>query len=189
MTVMGVGTSGKRTKISPLQLANTLNIPLEMAKRTLKVTSQLALRSSDNPSLTRKYRTNDRILRYPRIYTKVFMDTMFASKKSNRSLRGFTSCQVFATEFGHVSVVLMENKTGQSISLALKKYFKEIGVPERLICDRATEQVKGDAKKLCHDAGCTVVELEKNTPASNSCLLYTSPSPRDRQKSRMPSSA
>ena len=26
-------------------------------------------------------------------------------------------------------------------------------------------------------------------PGSNSCLLYTSPSPRDRQKSRMPSSA
>jgi len=51
--------------------------------------------------------------------------------------------------------------------LALKKYFKEIGVPERLICDRATEQVKGDSNKLCHDAGCTVVELEKNTPASN----------------------
>ena len=26
-------------------------------------------------------------------------------------------------------------------------------------------------------------------PVSNDCLLYTSPSPRDRQKSRMPSSA
>ena len=26
-------------------------------------------------------------------------------------------------------------------------------------------------------------------PAFNACLLYTSPSPRDRQKSRMPSSA
>ena len=31
------------------------------------------------------------------------------------------------------------------------------------------------------------VELPPNTP--NTCLLYTSPSPRDRQKSRMPSSA
>ena len=28
-----------------------------------------------------------------------------------------------------------------------------------------------------------------NDPQGNSCLLYTSPSPRDRQKSRMPSSA
>ena len=31
---------------------------------------------------------------------------------------------------------------------------------------------------------------ESNTPNTpNTCLLYTSPSPRDRQKSRMPSSA
>ena len=29
----------------------------------------------------------------------------------------------------------------------------------------------------------------KNVGVSDSCLLYTSPSPRDRQKSRMPSSA
>ena len=31
--------------------------------------------------------------------------------------------------------------------------------------------------------------LEKITDFTNGCLLYTSPSPRDRQKSRMPSSA
>ena len=30
---------------------------------------------------------------------------------------------------------------------------------------------------------------EDNVDNSNDCLLYTSPSPRDRQKSRMPSSA
>ena len=37
----------------------------------------------------------------------------------------------------------------------------------------------------------TVLQKEDidNTGAANICLLYTSPSPRDRQKSRMPSSA
>ena len=34
-----------------------------------------------------------------------------------------------------------------------------------------------------------VVDTVPPTYASNTCLLYTSPSPRDRQKSRMPSSA
>ena len=34
-----------------------------------------------------------------------------------------------------------------------------------------------------------VVEISTGTNDTNSCLLYTSPSPRDRQKSRMPSSA
>ena len=35
----------------------------------------------------------------------------------------------------------------------------------------------------------TVDKLIKNQEMNTSCLLYTSPSPRDRQKSRMPSSA
>ena len=33
------------------------------------------------------------------------------------------------------------------------------------------------------------LNLQKPNPCSSICLLYTSPSPRDRQKSRMPSSA
>ena len=33
------------------------------------------------------------------------------------------------------------------------------------------------------------IELQEGTQPTNRCLLYTSPSPRDRQKSRMPSSA
>ena len=33
------------------------------------------------------------------------------------------------------------------------------------------------------------LRLAVTTSFHNSCLLYTSPSPRDRQKSRMPSSA
>ena len=32
-------------------------------------------------------------------------------------------------------------------------------------------------------------EIADDTSPPNACLLYTSPSPRDRQKSRMPSSA
>ena len=33
------------------------------------------------------------------------------------------------------------------------------------------------------------VTYQRNTEAFNDCLLYTSPSPRDRTRSRMPSSA
>ena len=34
-----------------------------------------------------------------------------------------------------------------------------------------------------------IYDIVKNSPLAMTCLLYTSPSPRDRQKSRMPSSA
>ena len=37
--------------------------------------------------------------------------------------------------------------------------------------------------------GYTFLSIVKKDPVFSSCLLYTSPSPRDRQKSRMPSSA
>ena len=50
-----------------------------------------------------------------------------------------------------------------------------------------------DMDPACTGAGETCVSLGIPAPLSNvgacTCLLYTSPSPRDRQKSRMPSSA
>ena len=42
--------------------------------------------------------------------------------------------------------------------------------------------------QVVHHTTCTVT-TNTNTTNSTACLLYTSPSPRDRQKSRMPSSA
>ena len=46
-----------------------------------------------------------------------------------------------------------------------------------------SEGVKGNAGKD------EILEIAGYTDFSGTCLLYTSPSPRDRQKSRMPSSA
>ena len=95
------------------------------------------------------------------------MDTFFSSSKAGPSIRGFNTCQVFASEFGHVFVVPMGGKSGVEVAQAIKRYFKEVGVPQHLICDQATEQVKGSPRTLCNEAGCHVIELEKGTPASN----------------------
>jgi len=70
-----VSTSSNRLTIFPLVLADRLIIPLKMTERTLKISTQLALRSSGNP-----------IIRYLRIcITKVLMDMMFVSKKLIKS--------------------------------------------------------------------------------------------------------
>ena len=61
----------------------------------------------------------------------------------------------------------MSVKSGIEIAQAVKRCFKEIGIPLHLICDQAAEQVKGSARLLCNKVGCLVVELEKGTPASN----------------------
>ena len=44
-------------------------------------------------------------------------------------------------------------------------------------------------KKSMANVGCCAQIIKHQTTEDGSCLLYTSPSPRDRQKSRMPSSA
>ena len=56
--------------------------------------------------------------------------------------------------------------------------YEVVGSPER----RASFDLELNKQKAVE------VELDKGA-ASIGCLLYTSPSPRDRQKSRMPSSA
>ena len=117
-------------------LSKRLNIPIEMAKRSLKDTPQLGIRTSDEPILTRKYRTNDRMLRYTRLACDSFMDTFFASRGAT-SQRNFKSCQVFPTEFGHGFPVPIEDKSGKNIALSIKQCFKEIWVPLHLICDQA----------------------------------------------------
>ena len=60
-----------------------------------------------------------------------------------------------------------------------------------------TERIRQFLRRRADDGPCLVVDL--NVVRANylafakalpdTCLLYTSPSPRDRQKSRMPSSA
>ena len=53
--------------------------------------------------------------------------------------------------------------------------------------DETTDLTTGTTKvtfRMPYKMNCTEVRANVNT-----CLLYTSPSPRDRQKSRMPSSA
>lgn len=170
-SVCGV-KSGRKNGISADTLAQRLNIPIELAKRTLRVTTQLATRSTEHPSLNRQFHLNDRMLQYVHLLCDTFMDTMFSSKASGKSIRGYTCAQVFATEFGHVFVIPMATKQGKEIALAIKRYFKEIGVPMHMICDGAREQVKGDARVLCDEAGCTIVELEKGTPRANRAERY-----------------
>ena len=56
---------------------------------------------------------------------------------------------------------------------------------------RSTAELARDAGLAAlHDAGMTLADVDEAFVGYiQPCLLYTSPSPRDRQKSRMPSSA
>ena len=51
--VVAVTSTPKKGKIIPEQLAKRLNVPREMAKKTLLVITQQGVRSSNEPTLTR----------------------------------------------------------------------------------------------------------------------------------------
>ena len=71
-------------------------------------------------------------------------------------------------------------------------------IPNEL-CDDIIQRFENGPKKIQStilDANKVVLDLERRNSVelmvkdmNNSCLLYTSPSPRDRTRSRMPSSA
>ena len=96
----------------------------------------------------------------------MFMDTMFSSIPSaNKN----TCAQIMATEFCHVKIYPM--KSQKDIPNVLKRYFKEVGVPNIIVCDSHKAQVMGDTRKLCSLVGCTIMGLEAATPQSNRAEL------------------
>ena len=61
----------------------------------------------------------------------------------------------------------------KDMEFALKKFFKEVRIPSKLIADKAEEQVLGESRKLCELSSCKITELERGSPASNHTERYT----------------
>ena len=161
--------AGRPKGIDAAHLSKVWRIDLDAAKRTLEITSQASKRS-DDPTLSRNYGTNDRMLRYKRISEYFFMDTFFATKKAGKSSRGHTCCQLFVTDKGFVYVVPMTSKS--EVLQAVKQFAKEIGAPEAIICDMSGEQTSKSLRKFCQEIGTTLRVLEEGTPWANKAELY-----------------
>ena len=117
--------------------------------------------------MNRRFNNNDRMLRYPRITSDVFMDNLFSSKKPGKSSGGYSCCQVFATPFGNVMGIPMVDKKGNNVANEMKIYFKEIGVPPDMIEDGAREQVQDKALRISNQPGLQIVELENSKSDTN----------------------
>ena len=98
------------------------------------------------------------------------MDTFFATRKSGKSSRGHTCCQLFVTDKGFVYVVPMRTKS--EVLQAVKQFAKEIGAPDAIICDMSHEQTSRSLRKFCGEIGTTLRVLEEGTPWANKAELY-----------------
>ena len=103
------------------------------------------------------------MLRYRHL--PVTSDTIFSSKRVGKSIRNFTCAQVFATDFDWIEVFHMEFE--REVPLAFKSLFREHCVPNKIVMDGARVQVKRETLNQYQLAGCTITELERNTPAAN----------------------
>ena len=155
--------------VDAAHLSKTWRIDLEAAERTLGVTTQESQRT-DDPKLSRNYGTGDRMLRYKKIHEYFFMDTFFATKKAGKSSRGHSCCQLFVTDKGFVYVVPMKSKS--EVLQAVKEFAKEIGAPDAIICDAASEQKSKPLRKFLGEIGTTLRVLEEGTPWANKAELY-----------------
>jgi hypothetical protein len=96
-SLTGYMRSRKTAPIDSLTLAARWLISPERAKRTVQQTTQRGVRTCLNPTLLRRFPTNDRMLRYKRLPHPTFTDTMFAGTTSNC---GNKCAQIYATSFG-----------------------------------------------------------------------------------------
>ena len=107
--LVGAAHAKKHGGVDAGHLYKIWNIDTEASERTLRVTTQKS-QHTYNPKLSRNYDTNKRMLLYKRIHESLFMDTFFATKKSGKSSRGHTCCQIFLIDKGFVYVVPMKSK-------------------------------------------------------------------------------
>jgi hypothetical protein len=96
--VSATGTGKRKHTLSAERLTKNWAISLDSAKQTLDVMTQRGVRTVGNPGLSRRFRINDRQLRYRRLRCDMYTDTL--DVKTVVSKRGNKYAQIFATRFG-----------------------------------------------------------------------------------------
>ena len=156
--------SGKRGHaVRAKQLARNWNIGLSAAERTVDATTQHAVRTTLHPTLSRRFATNDRRLRYRRLPHTMFTDTLEAKVQS--WWRKNKHAQVFCTPFGWVRCYPMSNKSDAHEGFSLMA--QRDGVPPVLVMDGSKEQTLGTFRKKAREAGVQVKQTEPYSPWQN----------------------
>jgi hypothetical protein len=132
------------------------------------MTTQCGVRTCLNPTLSRRYPTNDRMLRYPRLPHPLFTDTMFAGTVSKQ---GYKATQVYATHYGWACAYNMKRKG--EVHETLSTLFHCDGVPPVMICDDYKEQHSKEFRCKLNKADCHLRTTEPYPPwqqAAEGCI-------------------
>ena len=138
-------TMRDKDRVYGATLAKNLGIGIEAAKRTRLVNTQRGIRRMIHPSLSQRFKTNDRQMRYRRLPVNMFTDTMYSKVVSRQ---GNKAAQIFGTSdgFARAHPMKMEIQAHEALSLLFSRY----GVPNTMIMDGVKAQVQGYfRRKLC----------------------------------------
>jgi hypothetical protein len=130
-----VGAKDRHSQVSAETIARKFRCGLETAQRTLKTTTQRGVRHAIHP-LHRRYRVDHLNLHRRRLHDTFYMDTLFSKVKS---ISGYTCAQLI-TNGSFTRVYPMESKASTNIATVLQEFIDDVGIPETLVCDFASEQ-------------------------------------------------
>jgi hypothetical protein len=142
-------------------LANNWGIGIEAAKRTCLLITQRGIRRMIHSILTKRYKTNDRQLRYCRLSVIMYTDTMYSTIISRQENK---AAQIFCTDFGFVKVFPMNRESDSHEALSL--LFHRDGVPNVMVMDGANAHVEGEFRRKLRDAGWHINLTEPHTQSS-----------------------
>ena len=165
---LGKVQSTKGKKVNSETLSKMWNIDQRKALNTVKQTTQRGVRTCLHPPLSRRFPTNDRMMRYKRLPHTVFSDTMAAGVVSTSQNK---YAQAYCTQYGWSRVHPMRLKKRAHENLSL--IFKRDGVPPKIVVDNFKEQTLGKFAKKCREADCHIVTTDLYSPwtkAAEGCI-------------------
>jgi hypothetical protein len=143
-------------------LAKNWGIEIESAKMTCLVTTQRGIRRMIHPILIKRYKTNDRQLRYRRLPVTRFTDAMYLTILSRQQQK---SAQILCTDFGLVRdfPMKLESESHEALSFL----FQRDRVPNVRVMGGAKAQTEGQFRRKISDAGWHIKQTEPHTQYSN----------------------
>ena len=162
VNVSGITSGNRSDSVDTVTLARKWGIGLPAAKKTLGGTTQRGVRTMIYPSLSRRFWTNDRQLRYRRLGIECFNDTLIAKTESRQKNR---YAQIFCTAEGWTRAFPMRLKSEAHHALSL--LHRRDGVPNVMIMDNAQEQVKGGLRRNNCEVGTHIKQTEPHSQWMN----------------------
>lgn len=153
-------------RVNPEQLAKAWSIGLATATKTIDATTHRGVRTLID-SLSRRYRTNDRHLRYRRLPHDVYSDTLESKEVS--WFRKNRYAQIFTTRYGWTRVYPMRKKS--EAHEGLSKMAQQDGVPPVLIVDGSKEQTLGPFRAKARQMGTRLKQTEPGSPWQNAAEI------------------